>query len=155
LFLERTWRQEWSDALAALAAAAGRLEEREQALEPRERALGEAEADLRRRQQVLCRDRAHLEAGEAHRTMLRSAGDEECAVLLAQMKSREDLAASHWRRLLKLRQLWSQRRRQDEEALQEEQRGCAEARRFHAAAGEDYRTRCEELDRQKRAVAER
>jgi hypothetical protein len=151
---EEEWRAEHAAALAGLDEAGRHLQEREGQVEPRERALAEAEADLRRRGEAAAQLRAHLDGWQARLTAREAAWEADRESLLAAVRGREEAARRHAEVLAGLRHRWVRRRKKEAAALRGELQRCAAARQQYAGLWEECQGRAAALERQQRAVAE-
>jgi chromosome segregation ATPase len=151
---EEAWRAEQAAALADLDEAGRRLQAREAEMEPRARALAEAEADLRRRAEEAKRRQAHLDAWQAKLTARATAWEADRESLLTSLGSREEAARHEAELLADLRGRWERRRQKEQAALRAELKRHAAARRQYASLWEECLNRNAALERQQRVLAE-
>ncbi|HEX5271286.1 MAG TPA: hypothetical protein VFW33_12390, partial [Gemmataceae bacterium] len=152
---EEEWRALRVEALAELDEAARRLQACEEQMEPRDRALIDAEAELRRRAEEAAQVRAHLDGWQVRLTARAAAWDADREAMVAAVKAREESAARQAEVLTDLRRRWAQRRNKELAALRGELQRCQAARRQYAALWEDCLNHGAALEQQLRAVAER
>jgi chromosome segregation ATPase len=152
---EEEWRGWQRAALAEVEEAARRLDGREEQMEPRDRALGEAEAELRHRAEAAARLQAHLDGWQARLTARAAAWDADREALLASVREREEAARRHAELLTDLRRRLAQRRKKEVAAVRGELKRCQAARRQYAALWEDCHNHGAALERQQRALAEK
>jgi hypothetical protein len=152
---EEEWRTLQAAALAELEEEAGRLQRREEQMEPRDRALAEAEAELRQRDEAAARLLAHLDGWQARLTARAATWEADRETLLASVKEREEVVRRQAEALADLRQRWSQRYKKELEALDGEMLRCQAARRQYASLWEDCHNHGAALERQQRALAEK
>lgn len=151
----RDWHREREAALADAEALIARLPEREGFLAARERALGAAEEEWRRRHEELHQLRQHLE-GWAARLKAREAGwESERDRVLLEARGREQLAERHLAALAQLRQRWARRRRQEVDLTRAERAACERLRRECGALREELLRRGATLEGERRALAEK
>jgi hypothetical protein len=149
------WRAEIAAALADLEEAGRRLRERETQIEPRDRALADAEADLRRRGESAAQLQAQLDGWQARLTTREASWEADREGLLAEVRSREEAARQQAEALAQLRRRWAQRRKKEVTALRGELERCGAARRQYAALWEECLNHGAVLEQQQRALAER
>jgi chromosome segregation ATPase len=152
---EEEWRALQVAALADLEEAAGRLQRREERMGPRDRALTEAEAELRRRGEAAAQLQAHLDGWQARLTARAAAWEADRETLLASVKEREEVVRRQTDVLADLRRRWSQRCKKELAALDGEMLRCQAARRQYASLWEDCHHHGAALERQQRALAEK
>jgi hypothetical protein len=149
------WCAEQTAALAGLEAATRRLQWREEQIEPRDRALGEAEAELRRRGEAMAQLQAHLDGWQTRLTARAAAWDADREVLLVGVKGREEAAQQQAEVLADLRRRWAQRRHKEVAGLRGELQRVLDARQQYGALWEDCLNQSAALEQQQRALAER
>jgi pSer/pThr/pTyr-binding forkhead associated (FHA) protein len=115
LKFHEVWEPERSALLDQFETAARELVLVEQRLQERERLLLVAESDLGRRHQSLVEVRYSLEAWQARLTARETFLDNERVMLLADSKSREEMAEARMQRLEDMRQRRARRRGQEVE----------------------------------------
>ena len=131
LKLHEAWEPERSALLAQFEASARELVLVEQRLTEREKNLMVAEDYIGRRHQALADVRYSLEAWQARLTARETFLDNERAMLLADVRAREELAETRMQRLEDMRQRRARRRSQEIEELRA-------ARNLHERMRRDY-----------------
>jgi hypothetical protein len=152
---QQEWRAEQVALLAGLDEAGRQLQLREALLEPRDRVLAEAEADLVRRAETAARLRTHLDGWQARLTAREVAWEAERESLLADVRGREEAVRRQAALVVGLRRRWAQRRKKEVEAVRGELQRCTAARRQYGAVWEECHNRGAALEQQQRALAER
>lgn len=155
LRVQLRWQEERDVAAAALEATAVRLQEWEQALAARERALEPAEMVGRQRREELAQLRLHLEGWQARLVARQAAWEAEREALLADVHSREERVVRYQTILAGFRQRWSERRHQEMTRWRTECRLFQEARQQYVRLGDEYSRRLAALETQQRALAEK
>jgi FHA domain len=149
------WRAEQTATLNELEEASRRLQQRETSIEPRERQLAEAEAELRKRAETAARLQAELDGWQARLTVRAAAWEAEREALQAQARSRDEAARQQAEALAEVRLRWTQRRKNEVATLRGELKRCGAARRQYAALWEECLNHGAALEQQQRALAER
>lgn len=151
----RRWQQERDAAWAALEPLAQRLHEREQALVERGQNVAALEADNRQRQDEIAHLRKHLDAWQARLALRVTAWEGERDRLLAELRSREELAERQLVAVASLKQQWQQRRHQEVEQLQTWLATCERLGHESAKLRDDWLRRSAAMEQERRSLAER
>jgi hypothetical protein len=150
-----SWRRAHVETFAEMENVAWRLQERERAVQARERGLDVAEADLRQRREDVAKGRCQLDASRARSTVRDAAWETEKATLLAHVRASEELTKRQLAVLDDLRRKWKQRRRQETTEFQKAHAQFVEARQLYASSWEECLRRSAAMDQEKRTLAEK
>jgi hypothetical protein len=153
------WHQDWHSArravVAELDALTARLPLREEAVATREATLQAAEKNLRHRCEEAVQLRHYLEGSKARLHIRAAAWESERARTQTDLRSREQLAKKTLAAVVKLRQRWAKRRRQELDLYQNERAACEQLRQECAALRDDLWRRGNALEDERRDLAEK
>jgi len=152
-------QQEWEEARKVatdlLEALARDLPQREQALLAGQAALAAAAADLGHRQEELAQFRRHLEGWAARVHLRETTWESQRDRLLADLRGREEAAGKQLKLLVKLRQSWANRRRQELDLLGTERAACEKLRQEYGALRKECWKRALSLEQEQRELSEK
>jgi hypothetical protein len=149
------WHQDHQTAMAELARAGTRLEEREEGIAQRERALIVIEDDLHRRHEEAVQLHQHCESWQSRLRADEAAWHTEREAMLAKIRYREAHAERQAALIARLRERWAARRRQELEDLRTDRARCQEVQLRFAELCEESLRRNQVLEREARELAVR
>jgi pSer/pThr/pTyr-binding forkhead associated (FHA) protein len=152
---QHAWHKHRDAVANDLEAIGRRLHEREQAIQGREQALENDELRLRQQQREAVHLQHFLEGWQTRMTARESAWEGERDRLVADLRSREALAAQRLAAVDQLHQRWTRRRHREVEWLRGERATGERLRREWVALRDDCHRRKTALEKEQRALAER
>jgi hypothetical protein len=151
----QTWAQDHEAAAADLEAMTLRLQKQEEALINRENELASGESILRQRLSEILQVRHNLEGCQVRLRTRVKAWEAERDRLLTETRARQKLADRRLAAIEGLRTRLEKRRRQEVNRLQANLAAAEEVRKEYMDLREDWLRRKEDLEKEKRDVAEK
>jgi chromosome segregation ATPase len=152
---QQRFRQDQLKVLDAVESIVGQLACQEEEIGQREQLRQEAENNLRLKHEEMLQLRQHLVGWRARLRVQETAWEGKRNQVLAEVRTREELAENQLQALVEIRQRWGKRRRKEIEQLRNERQALEKQRREHVAMQQQLEARMTRVEDERRSLAEK